>query len=328
MNRTGIDWWAWRSHAKPAQQAAALAAAFNRDVQLRPRARGFLGYDESAQIVVGDLDVGVCAWGGDNQKGWSYTSISGQGCQWIDDWDRAQQAADGCPGYELKRVDLALDTFDGSSSFDATLAAYRAGAFCPPGTRGGRPPKCEPMKPERYEDSAIIRIGSRSGNKYLRGYEKGKQLLGPLITAAMQRDPEEFDWGAWVTHCQPVAVGGEVRAVQVWDWWRLELELKPSSAELPEDVIDRRDQYFAGAYPYLGQVLKGVESEALVMRRERGPQLDLALALENVRQHYGSTLFTALVAYHGDIGAVWDRIVGKKLSQRLVSAGVLMVEHD
>jgi DNA relaxase NicK len=93
-------------------------------------------------------------------------------------------------------------------------------------------------------------------------------------------------------------------------------------------VIDRRDQYFAGAYPYLGQVLTGVESEALVMRRERGPQLDLALALECIRTQYGSTLFTALTAHHGDIGAVWDRICGKKHNQRLVNAGVLQVDHS
>lgn len=325
MSRTAIDWWAWRSHASIEQQRRALSVAFGQNVTVRPRARGWLGYENSWQVAVGDMEVGLMASGGDTQKGWSYTSVTGAGCQWISDWDRAQQAADECPGYEVKRVDIALDRFDGVG-FDQALAAYRAGGFAPPGA--GRPPKCEPMKPERPEDSAIIRIGNREGTKYLRGYEKGKQLLGPMVAAAMKRDPEAFNWAEWICFRQPVVRDGEVSMVPVWDWWRMELELKAKRAELPEDVIDRRDQYFAGAYPYLGEVLDGVAAEALVVPRERAQRLDLALALESVRQQYGSTLFTALVAYHGDIGAVWDKIVGKKHSQRLVQAGVLMVDHD
>lgn len=282
-----------------------------------------MGYERSAQIVVGDLEAGLIAWGGASQKGWVYTSITGAGCAWVGDWDRAQEAAEGCGNYEPRRVDIALDTFDSDTGFDATLAAYRSGGF----NLSGRPPKCEPMKPERPEDSAIIKIGNRSSNKYLRGYEKGKQQIGPGIASAMVTDPENFNLADWVNMTIHRVIDGERMAVNVWDWWRLELELKPQTAPLPEDVIDRRDQYFAGAYPYLGHVLKGVESEALVMRRDRGPQLDLALALETIRRQYGSTLFTALAAHDGDICAVWERICGKKHNQRLLSAGVLMVDH-
>ena len=71
-----------------------------------------------------------------------------------------------------------------------------------------------------------------------------------------------------------------------------------------------------------------LEGEALVMPRERAPQLDLAVALETLRRQWGNTLFTALVAYHGDIGAVWEKCVGRKHNERLVEAGVLMVEHE
>jgi len=34
--------------------------------------------------------------------------------------------------------------------------------------------------------------------------------------------------------------------------------------------------------------------------------------LEIMRAQYGNTLFTALVAYHGDIAAVWEKVVGRK----------------
>lgn len=326
MNKTSVDWWAWRSRGGLEAHQKALQATFSdapAPAMLKPRKGGYMGYEASAQILVGDLDVGLIAWGGENQKGWTYTSISGVGCSWVSDWDRAQDAAADCGEYEPRRVDIALDTFDGSSSFDKTLEAYRAGGF----TTSGRPPKCEPMKPERSEDSAIIRIGNRASNKYLRGYEKGKQQMGPAIAAAIRKDPESFEAADWVMMTMPMIIEDRLVGVSVWDWWRLELELKPQTAALPEDVIDRRDQYFAGAYPYLGTVLDGVEAEALVMRRERGPQLDLALALEAIKKQYGSTLFTACAAHHGDMGAVWDRIVGTKHNERLIRSGVLMVDH-
>ena len=328
MTRTSVDWWAWRSKGSIEDHQRAIAAIFEdsgQSTRLVPRKGGYMGYERSAQIVVGDLDAGLLAWGGENQRGWTYTSITGSGCAWVSDWDKAQQAAEDCGSYETRRVDIALDTFDKSVGFDSTLEAYRAGGFNLCGA--GRPPKCEPMKPERPEDSAIIKIGNRASSKYLRGYEKGKQQLGSAIAASMLDDPDEAPISV---SALPILhpIDGGFAQVNVWDWWRLELELKPHTAPLPEDVIDRRDQYFAGAYPYLGQVLSGVDAEVLVMPRERGPRLDLAFALENIRRQYGSTLFTALAAHHGDIGAVWERICGTKHSKALVAAGVLMVEHD
>jgi hypothetical protein len=56
--------------------------------------------------------------------------------------------------------------------------------------------------------------------------------------------------------------------------------------------------------------------------------LDLAAALENCRIQYGPTLFTALAAYHGDMTAIWDKIIGDHHSQALIEAGALLVEHD
>ena len=62
-------------------------------------------------------------------------------------------------------------------------------------------------------------------------------------------------------------------------------------------------------------------------RAERAPQLDLAAALANVKLQYGSTLFTALAAYHGDIFRVWDQVLGDHHNEALLAAGVLEVEH-
>lgn len=322
MNRTKIDFHAWRFReaVSPDRLHRALGAVFADAPEapvISPRRHGWKGYEASADLRIGDMEVGLLAWGGEYQKGWAYAGLSGRGCDFVTDWDRAQEALESLPEYEAKRTDIALDTFDPALGFEPTLAAYRAGGFAPAGA-GGRPPKCEPMKPEREEDSAIIRVGNRERDKYYRGYEKGKQLYGAACLTA----------GGVAGLALPVSMDGETIVMNMADWFRHELELKPKSAPLPSDLIDRRDQYFAGAYPYLGQVLKGVEPEILVMTRERGPQLDLALLLDVVHRQYGNTLFTALTAYHGDISAVWSKIVGRAHNERLLRAGVLLVEHE
>ena len=157
----------------------------------------------------------------------------------------------------------------------------------------------------QIRDGRTVYIGNRDQSKFLRAYEKGYELI-----SGIQSDLD-------ITHIDGVPVG---------DIYRLELELKPKNAPLPVDLIERRDQYFAGSYPYLQSVIS-VEPEVFQTRRERAAQLSLDAALSQIRKQYGSTLFTALTAYHGDVGAVWEKVVGKKHNQSLLDAGVLMVEH-
>lgn len=325
MNKTSIDFYAFRVKENRHATQKALQAIFATapgELTARDRRSGWKGYDRSYNLMMGDIPVGLIAEGGVHQRGWSYVGISGQGCAWVDDWDRAQEAASACDGYDLKRVDIAFDTYDLSKGYDATLAAYRAGSF----NTGGRNPKCEPMKPERWEDSAIIRIGNRERDKYYRGYEKGKQLLGPAITAARQH--ADFDPVAWAEHLTVLNDGPESVAVNTLDWFRHELEFKPKTAPLPEDLIDRRDQYFAGSYPYMGTLLEGVEAEAFIVKRDRSAIIELDRALECIRTQWGSVLFTALTVHKGDVGSLMDKIIGHKHSRSLLEAGVLFADID
>ena len=236
---------------------------------------------------------------------------------------------DQLESFELKRVDLALDRFDGSHWHEVD-AAWGAGEFCPPG--GGKKPKAKPIDSRRPEDGRTYYVGNRESAKFYRGYEKGMQLLGPQLTSAQQRDPEGFDLAEHIfkTEVRIDRTSGEPKlmAFQMADWWRDEVEFKPVDSPLPLDIVEQRDQYFAGAYPYLGKVLPTVEAQPLITRRERMPQLELAKLLETVKHQYGNSLFTALHAYEGDIGAVWDKIVGKKHNRLLIDAGVLMVNHE
>jgi DNA relaxase NicK len=230
------------------------------------------------------------------------TSITGRGCDWIDDWDRAQEAVAVLPAMQLRRVDLALDTTDGSVTHERVVEAHREGLF----TTRGRPPGMKRIEFEGPGRGRMVCVGNREEAKYFRGYEKGRELVK-----------------GFPAHVEPTHIDG----VPIDDLYRCEVEYKPKHGPLPVDLIDKRDQYFAGSYPFLEHLLD-VEPEVFVQRRDRGPQLDLAAMLAQVRHQYGSSLFTALAAYHGDYMAVWERIVGHRHNVALLDAGVLLVDHD
>lgn len=304
MNRTRVDWLGFRTTGEPKEGLKALQDAFGplgQLVTLQPRNGGYMGYKSSGDVVLGDMRVGLMAWGGEHQRDWVSIGITGRGCEWLPDWSVAQDAIGQLPGMGLRRVDIALDSMDGSVTHDVVVQAYRDGFFA---TRG-RPPGITRIESEGPNGGRTVCVGSRDQGKFFRGYEKGRELL--------KNHP------SGVTH---------IDGVPVDDIYRCEVEFKPKHEPLPEDLIDRRDQYFAGAYPFLGHLLNDVQPEIFVQRRERGPQLDLEAALAQVRHQYGMTLFTALAAFRGDITAVWDRIVGCRHNVALIDAGVLLVEHD
>lgn len=305
MNLSKVDWFGFRSKGEIPEVIEGLRGVFASQMPpltAHPRKGGWNGFKSSANLCLGDMVVGLMAYGGESQRGSVAVNISGTGCAWLKpDWDEVQDSVDRLPEYEVRRVDIALDTFKREVTHDKVVQAYRDGLF----TLAGRPPSMTRIEPEDPLDGATIYIGKRENAKFLRCYEKGLELVKAYPRGSIT----------------------EIDGVPVEDIYRLELELKAKDGPLPVDLIDKRDQYFAGAYPYLQSVLD-VKPEVFVQSREKGPQNDLAGALANLRRQYGSTLFTALVAHHGDIGAVWEKIVGHKHNADLLAAGVLMVEHE
>lgn len=340
--KTSIDWFAFRAKDTPDVFCTALQGAFasHHALSLKPRKTGWRSFEQAFDVWVtdtraGDPDacvkVGMMMTGGEAVRGWSMASLTGDGCAWVRDWGKVMDCCtEELTGFDLKRVDVALDRYDGSHWHEVD-AAWKAGEFSPPG--GGKAPKAKPIDSRRPEDGRTYYVGSREGAKFYRGYEKGLQLLGPQMAVAEARDPDSFDWDAsfFKDHAYiEVGEDGKRNLVvgHLHDWWRDEVEFKPVNQPLPLDLIENRDQYFAGAYPYLGRVLPTVQGQALIQRREKMPQLELSKALEHIKKQFGSTLYTALHAHQGDIGAVWGKIVGKAHNRALIDAGVLMVDHE
>lgn len=304
--KTTIDYLAFRAQAEPPEVLQALRPMFGTlgpDLAFKHLQRGAMGFQQAAQIVIGDMPVARLDYGGESQRGWVRAVMSGKGCEWVQDWD-ALEPVEHLPKSEPRRVDVALTTWDGEITHDRVVQAHTSGQFeC-----GGRPPDLQQITSSNDRAGRTCYVGKRTSDKFFRSYEKGFEMLGK-----MGRVPGE------VTH---------IDGHRIEDIYRCELELKSKDTPISWDVIERRDQFFAGAYPFCGRVLPGVEADILMRRKERAPQTDLAKSLRDLQIQFGPTLYTALRAYHGDIGAVWDKVVGDHHCERLLESGVLLVEHE
>lgn len=307
VQKTSVDWLRFRAQVDPREILEALRPAFGEVghlLKLSHLDRGLYGYRQAATINVGDMLIGRMDYGGDSQRGWVRTDLTGKACEWVEDWD-ALHHVESLPSAQIKRLDLALTTWDFEVTHDQVVKAHDDGRFV---TRG-RPPNLKQIINTDPRAGRTCCIGKRESDKFMRCYEKGFELASKFASRA----PGE------VTHIDGKPVEGI---------YRCEVEFKATTTDIPWEVIERRDQYFAGAYPFCADVLPNVEADILMRRPQREPQIDLKAALDNCRIQFGPTLYTALRAYHGDIGAVWDKVIGDRHSQPLLEAGVLLVEHD
>ena len=264
---------------------------------------GAHGFQNAAVVTVGGAQVGWWAWGGASQRGRSYVDLSGVGCQLVRDWPSAQQAIEALPAVKTRRIDIALDRYYGELRYEDVVAAYHGGKF----RRGIRPPKHRQIIGDD-EDGRTLYVGTRGNDVFFRCYEKGKKELGGRLASREVMVVGNGDYGL---------------PFKFRDWLRLELELRAVSRPLSLDVIAERDQYFAGAYPYLQEVLPDVEPQIMVTPQQVA-EANLRRSLAIVRQQWGSTLHTALTVYEGDVFAVWKQICGNEHNERLVRAGALL----
>lgn len=305
VQKTTVDWFRFRTQSEPRDGIEALRPLFGdrgRSLKFRHLDRGIMGFQQGAQILIEDMTVGRVDFGGQSQRGWARWDIPGKGCEWVQDWD-ALEALEALPSAEVRRLDIALTTWKGEVTHERVVEAHRAGRF----TTMGRPPHLRRIESSDPCAGRTCEIGKREkSDKFMRCYEKGWQAVA-----------------AYQGNKQSITIDG----FPARDIYRCEVELKAVNRPIPWEAIDRRDQYFAGAYPFCADVLPGVESDVLMRRPERAPQTQLRIALSNLQRQFGPTLYTALHAYGGDITAVWDQIVGREHNAALLEAGVLLVEH-
>jgi len=303
--KTTIDWLGYRTQAEVPAVLEAMRGMFGTHgdwLNLEYLPRGKDGFAQGAALRFADQVIGRLDYGGEQQRGWVRVNVTGTGCENVADWD-AIEAVEALSSAQLRRTDIALTTWRNEVNHERVERAHGHGGF----NGGGRPPTMQQIISSDPNAGRSICVGSRRGDKYFRGYEKGLQLYGKQ--------------GLPVAHDTTIE-GHPIRGI-----YRCEVELKAKETVIPWELIERRDQYFTGCYPFLGELLPGLEADILMRRPERGPQLELQAAIRNVRTQYGATLYTALVCYGGDITRLMDEIVGKDHNKALLEAGVLNFEH-
>lgn len=305
-SKTTVDWLRFRTQAEVREGLEALRGMFGMAgpwLNLEALERGKDGFRQACSLRLADQVIGRVDFGGESQRGWVRWNLPGSACENVADWD-ALADIEALPAAQLRRADLALTTWKREVTHEQVVEAHAAGRF----VCGGRPPALKQILSSDPMAGRTCYVGKREASKFFRGYEKGLEVLGKF--GAALGDP-------------PMLEGFPVQ-----DIYRCEVELKAVDVDIPWETIERRDQYFAGCYPFLADLLPGVEADILLRRPERLPQLELKQALANVRTQYGATIFTALCAYQGDLGKVWDQICGQEHNKALLEAGVLNVEHE
>lgn len=286
MTATRIDWLGISFKDRRLDAYRFLDGVFRKvgPVKREPRA-GIHGFERAEIVTIDDAHVGMLAYGGRSQNGRSYVELSGLGCSLLPDLPDALEHVLALPEPKIKRVDIAADFYHGEVPYEHCLNAYHLGKF----TRGVTRPKMQQILPGDPEDGRTLYVGRRGNDVFFRCYEKGRKEHHPKFPL----------------------------------WTRLEVEYRPSKRPIPFDIIPQRDQFFAGSYPYLAELLPHVQPEVLVSpQRIANSNLDHALSC--IKAQWGPTIFSAVVVNDGDIGAVIEKIIGTEHNPHLVHGGLLL----
>lgn len=306
--KTTIDWLAFRCKNNPWDIVRCLEPIWGTVgdlVTFDTGHRGKDGWTNAGQIMLaGDVVLGRIDYGGESQRGWVRVNLSGQGCEWVQDWSAVVNLQHVLKEPWIKRLDIALTTYNGEVTDQIIVDAHTSGLF----TAGGRPPVMKSIGSSDPRAGRTRYIGSRKSHKFLRCYEKGFEQLKD-----MPRDVRD----------QTTHICGH----QVENIYRVELELKDVDKMIPWECIHGRDTIFSSAYPFCAQILPSVDVWKMPNLPDLKPRAALDSGLSNCRISYGAILRAALEAFNGDRDRLLDHVLAEHPSSTLVQAGVLTVEH-
>jgi hypothetical protein len=107
--------------------------------------------------------------------------------------------------------------------------------------------------------------------------------------------------------------------------------LKNVDKYIPWAAIGRRDEVFAGAYPFCADLLPGAPHWVMQELPSFKPRAALLQALGNAFRSYGGIVKAAHIAYGGTDEALLGiarSIMASEPSRHLVDSGVLTVDHE
>ena len=235
--------------------------------------RGWFGYNHRIQLA----EFGVVAFGGDTQRGSIHVSLNAHGCACIEDW-KAVQAWGRAHTTHITRVDLTHDDHLGQQiTVETAIACFKEGKF----NFNGRPPNAKFTDDFDKGSGKTLNVGDRLSGKFLRIYEKGKQL----------RDPSS-------------------------PWVRVELELHNKGRIIPWDVITSPGAYLAGAYPALA-FLNSTQSRLNTIQRSK--EITYLALVKQLRKQYGKAINVIARMHPHDPQAVLDLLKREGVPKRFTN---------
>lgn len=313
--KTIVDYLKFRTRSNPFEILESLRPAFGTAsdlVALGEPVKGKDGWEHRRSLFIADVRIGAIDYGGESQREWVRVDIPGSGCEWVQDWPKVAALVDVLKEAKLRRVDIALTTYDGAVSHERVIQAHDDKQF----SSGGRHPHRRVVTSSDVRAGKTVYVGNRDGAKFLRAYEKGMEILQKHVPAWMRAGVIGLDFN------------GHGRAA-VEDVYRVEVEFKDADGKLlPWPMLVERDAYFSGAYPFCASLLPGAPERKVQTTPDFGAKMALLTQLEHARRAYGSILRTAIEAFGGDRDLVLSMVTADKPSERLIQAGVLTVEHQ
>jgi phage replication initiation protein len=233
--------------------------------------------------------AGFVAFGGNNQvvnyKGEKETRheriqvyISGEGCRQVPSWEKVYKALSGLTEFNPKitRIDIAFDDLKGKRDVDYARDSYRAGLFA----GNGRPPKGQFIDDMGSSDGRTFYVGSRDSGRYLRVYEKGRQL-------------------------------GDKSS----EWVRWEVELSAKQCDIPLRALVDYRSYLAGSYPCLDWI---DTAKLTIESKKKREQIEFQHLVSHGRRAYGSLVNYMMIKRGMTPDQVVAALVREGLPGRLV----------
>lgn len=314
--KTAVDYLKFRTRSNPFDILDAMRPAFGTAsdlVTLGEPVKGKDGWEHRRSLLVAeDVRIGAIDYGGESQRDWVRVDMPGSGCEWVRDWGKVAGLVDVLKEATLRRVDIALTTYDGSVSHEMVIQAHDDKQF----SSGGRHPHRRVVTSSDVRAGKTVYVGNRDGAKFFRAYQKGFEILQKHVPALIRSGVNVLEFS------------GHGRAA-VEDVYRVEVEFKDADGKvLPWPMLVERDAYFSGAYPFCASLLPGAPERKVQTMPDFGAKMALLAQLEHARRAYGSILRTAIEAFGGDRDLVLSMVTADKPSERLIQAGVLTVEHQ
>lgn len=283
-------------------------------------------YSHGARFVRNGQTLGWTGWGA-RGHGRNLMYVDGAGCRQIakTGFERIEADLAGLDGIRYTRVDIASDTYDGQVGSQTILDAYEADGF-----KVGRSKKNPQLKtiesrnPDGKSLGKTIYVGAEKATKIARCYEKGLQLVAKQPAESITR----------AAHAKLLrSVPGKQLAEQLgdaWkdklaDWYRVEIQYRhDKDRPLSLDMLSRRDDFFAGAYPICEELLPHADPIRPAYIPDPA-EIALIRKVWAMRVSYGPTVRT-LLDLNVPEGTILGFIAAGYPSKKLREAGIENVE--